>query len=373
MRRRVVAAAAAAGLLLTGCAESSDNTDQPPVANGESTPSPSASATDASGPAADPAAVGANELGLVPVMMYHVVKPNPAGDYDQSPEEFRAELERLYKENYRPVTAVDFVEGKIDIPAGTHPVVLTFDDSTTSQAQIGPDGQPTPDSALGIMEAFEKQYPEWKSTATFYVNNYSFGNDEKVIPWLVQNGYEVGSHTASHANLKQSSDAKVQEEIATNVAYIESLAPGYTVKTMARPFGIAPLNKKLAWEGSHEGKSYSFIGVMLVGSNPSKSVFATGFDPLGETNLGGIARIRSGRGDQQLDSGYWLTQLAKGSVYTSDGDPNKISFPKKDEAKLNPKYASQANPYDEAGTSPDSTGTTPSPAATTAVTPASTP
>lgn len=354
MRRRTVAAAAAVtGLLLTGCGSSEEKA--PPVAvdsTSSAVPTPSATTSTAPAGSVDPASVGANELGLVPVMMYHVVKPSPAGEYDQSPEEFRAELERLYKENYRPVTAIDFVNGEIDIPAGTHPVVLTFDDSTTSQAQIGPDGQPTPDTALGIMEAFGKQYPDWKSTATFYVNNGSFA-DAKVIPWLVEHGYEVGAHTATHANLKNLSDSGVQKEIATNVAEIEAAAPGYTVKTLARPFGIAPVNKQLVAQGTYEGKSYNMLGVMLVGSNPSPSVFASKFDPIA------IPRIRSGKGDQQLDSGYWLTQMARNpkGIYTSDGDPNKISFPKSDEAKLNSKYASKANAYEAAGTTATSSPT----------------
>jgi hypothetical protein len=373
MRRRTVAAAAAVtGLLLSGCG-GSDDEKAPPVAvdsTSSAVPTPSETATSAPSGAVDPASVGANELGQVPVMMYHVVKPNPAGEYDQSPEEFRAELERLYKENYRPVTAVDFVNGNIDIPAGMHPVVLTFDDSTTSQAQIGPDGQPTPDSALGIMEAFNKQYPDWKGTATFYVNNGSFA-DAKVLPWLVEHGYEVGSHTATHANLKNLSDSGVQKEIATNVAEIEAaIGNGYKVQTFARPFGIAPVNRSLVSTGSYEGKSYNFIGVMLVGSNPSPSSFSAKFDPIA------IPRIRSGKGEQQLDSGYWLTQLARNpkNLYTSDGDPNKISFPKSEQDKLNSKFADKANPYEPAGTatSSPSAGTgdmSSTPAATSTETP----
>jgi hypothetical protein len=38
----------------------------------------------------DPAAVGANELGVVPVLMYHRLVPNPASVYDRTPEDFRA-------------------------------------------------------------------------------------------------------------------------------------------------------------------------------------------------------------------------------------------------------------------------------------------
>lgn len=370
MRRHTVAVAAAVtGLLLSACGgKSSDNADQTPVVVPTSAATPSPSATAPVGSSVDAASVNANELGKVPVMMYHVVREDPKGEYDQSPAEFKAELERLYKENYRPITAVNFVEGKIDIPAGMHPVVLTLDDSTTSQAAIGPDGAPVATTALGIMEAFESDHPGWNSTATFYVNNGSFA-DEKVIPWLVANGYEVGSHTITHANLKTLSDAGVQKEIGGNVAYIEKLAPGYKVKTFARPLGIAPVNGALAHDGTHEGTTYSFEAVMLVGSDPSKSVFDKDFDGYY------VHRIRSGLGEQQLDSGYWLTQLGKNpsSIYTSDGDPNKISFPSTEATKLAPKYSAQANAYGASiGTGTASATPTATTGTTTTATPSAT-
>lgn len=366
MRRpRAVLAVAVTGLLLSGCATQSDD----PIANGASTSGASAAPAASSAPAAttepttaaavDPASVAANELGKVPVMMYHVVKVDPKGEYDQTPDDFRSELERLYKDDYRPVTASDFVSGKIDIPAGMHPVVLTLDDSTTSQAQIGADGQPVADTALGIMEAFGKEHPDVKMTATFYVNNGSF-SDAKVIPWLVEHGYEVGSHTATHANLKTLSDSGVQKEIATNVAHIEAAAPGYKVTTFARPLGIAPLNKDLLHGGTFEAETYKFTGVMLVGSHPAPSAYSADFDPYA------VPRIRSGLKTKPvpMDSDYWLASLEKNvkGVYTSDGNPDKISYPADSTIKIGSAWKDKANPYGAASvtatTAPSTTGST---------------
>ena len=83
-------------------------------------------------PPPDPKAVGANELGEVPVLMYHRITPTPTSVYDRTPQDFRAELERLAAEDYVPVTATDYATGHIDIPAGKHPVVITFDDGYES-------------------------------------------------------------------------------------------------------------------------------------------------------------------------------------------------------------------------------------------------
>ncbi len=107
----------------------------------------------------DPASVEANELGSVPVMMYHVVKPDAKGEYDQTGPEFKAELERMHKAGFVPITTRDLVTGNIDIPAGKHPVVLTFDDSSPGQIQIGADGKPTPDSAVGILRGLFRGEP----------------------------------------------------------------------------------------------------------------------------------------------------------------------------------------------------------------------
>ncbi|MFE9581601.1 hypothetical protein ACFYO1_34870 [Nocardia sp. NPDC006044] len=154
---------------------------------------PMESSPPSSSPAPDPAAVAANELGVVPVLMYHQLAAVPDSEYDQTPAKFRAELERLYRENYRPVTAAAYVSGAMNLPAGTHPVVLTFDDSTRSQLAFAADGQVAPDTVIGILEQFRTEHPDFAPTATFYVNNQPFGDDPRALSWLAAHGYEIGA------------------------------------------------------------------------------------------------------------------------------------------------------------------------------------
>ncbi|KOU43649.1 hypothetical protein ADK55_23475, partial [Streptomyces sp. WM4235] len=100
--------------------------------------------------------------------MYHQLIGRPAGVYDRTPAAFRAEMERLAREDYVPVTARDFQTGRIDIPAGTHPVVLTFDDSTNSQVRLGPGGVPSPNTAVAIVAGTAAKLPSLKPVATFF-------------------------------------------------------------------------------------------------------------------------------------------------------------------------------------------------------------
>src|SRR5262249_46884112 len=148
--------------------------------------------------------VHANELGEVPVIMYHRIMAKPQSSLDRTPADVHAELVRLAQEGYVPITAADFVTGHIDLPAGAHPVVLTFDDGSSSQVAFDAAGNPTPDSAVGLIEAVHQQFPAFRPVATFFVNDNPFNLGPKApdaVRWLAQHGYEVANHTTHHLDL----------------------------------------------------------------------------------------------------------------------------------------------------------------------------
>ena len=64
---------------------------------------------------------------------------------------------------------------RIDVPAGRHPVVLTFDDSTPGHFGLDPQGNPKPDTAVGVIEQVARENPGFRPTATFYLNKDLFG------------------------------------------------------------------------------------------------------------------------------------------------------------------------------------------------------
>ncbi|WP_067569888.1 polysaccharide deacetylase family protein [Nocardia acidivorans] len=291
-------------------------------------------------PPPDPAAVGANELGVVPILMYHQLSRTPAGDYDQTPEKFRAELDRLLRENYRPITVSRYISGAIELPAGTHPVVLTFDDSTTSQLSFTAEGAPAADTAIAILEEFRGAHPEFGATATFFVNNEPFADDPRALPWLAAHGYEIGAHTATHANLGRLDSTGVQREFVQNLRAIAAATPNQPVRTMALPLGISPADHALVSAGSWDGTPYTFDAVLLVGAEPAPS-------PFGALDPTAIPRIRSGRAPVPFDSGYWLDQLAEHPErrYTCDGDPARISFPRALSTEITARWSPRSAPY----------------------------
>jgi peptidoglycan/xylan/chitin deacetylase (PgdA/CDA1 family) len=325
----------------------------PPKANQAAgpAPAPKPKATPAASPQAAPPAdpanaakVKANELGVVPVLMYHQIRADGGGDYDMTPAQFRAELARLHKEGYRPVRAIDFVRGTMDVPAGKTPVVMTFDDSTKEQFALGPNGKPKPDTAIGIMLDFARKHPDFKPAGTFFVNDHPFAGvaeGPKMLRWLHENGFELGNHTDDHVPFAGRTPAQVQASLTRGAELIRGAVPGAEVRTMALPLGVMPTPPRLARQGKWNGKSYRHEGVFLVGAEPASSPFAASFRP------GAIPRIRSGTPGGEYGSTFWLDQLKRNPErrYVSDGDPKTISFPRGTGGDLAPRFRPRARPY----------------------------
>ncbi|MEU7859496.1 polysaccharide deacetylase family protein [Nonomuraea sp. NPDC049141] len=277
------------------------------------------------------AKVKANELGQIPVLMFHRVIKNPGTTDDRTPEQFRGDLERLVKDGYVPITAAEFVTGKIDIPAGKHAVVLTFDDSSPSQLTLDEMGNLAPDTAIGILRDVAAKNPGFRPVATMYVTRDMFGKTEhdeqaQMLLWLKDNGFDIGNHTRDHINLHSRSEKEVEEQIATIQTMITSLGAAKPV-TLALPYGNQPHNKKWAMHGKLGDVAYDHSGVFLAGYTPAPAPFSKSFDPLG------IPRIRAmdKKGDcTQFCSVAWLDWLKSNPDmrYTSDGDPATVAFPK---------------------------------------------
>jgi peptidoglycan/xylan/chitin deacetylase (PgdA/CDA1 family) len=339
--------ALAAAVLLAGCATS------PPAAGARhpvSRPAQSSPAPVAPTPSApvtpSAADVGANELGRVPVIMYHQLKAHPKGVYDITPARFRAELERLAREGYVPITAADYAAGRIDIPAGKHPVVLTFDDSTRSQLTLTAAGEPQPGTAVAILLEVAARHPGFAPTATFFVNKLPFAEPggRRYLGWLHEHGFEVGNHTLDHLPMRGLSAEQVRRQIAADAAMITKAVPGIEVSTLALPLGSRPRNHRLMMSGQWHGTWYRNAAAFLVGSGSASSPFARSYDPTGVPRM----RSQGRRGPEaHYASSQTLDRLAASPTdrYTSDGDPAVVSFPQALARDFAPISSAVARPY----------------------------
>ncbi|TMR20021.1 polysaccharide deacetylase [Nonomuraea turkmeniaca] len=330
----------AAAVLLAGC------DSQPDTAKMADTKANTAGKVkvDKAAKAKAAAKVKANELGQIPVLMFHRIVEKPATTDDRSPQQFRADLERLVKEDYVPITAAEMVAGKIDIPAGKHPVVLTFDDSSPSQLTLNEMGTPQKDTAVAIMQDVAAKHPGFRPVATFYVTRDMFGKtgreeQAQMLMWLKDNGFEIGNHTRDHFDLRTRSHKEVEEQIGTIGQQITSLS---YVKptTIALPYGNQPRKKDWAMRGKH----YNHQGAFLAGYTPAPAPFSKAFD------AAGIPRIKAmeKKGDcSQFCSHAWLDWLKNNPDmrYTSDGDVSTVAYPKFKAPYLRKTFAKWSLPY----------------------------
>jgi peptidoglycan/xylan/chitin deacetylase (PgdA/CDA1 family) len=281
-----------------------------------------------------------NEAGMVPIILYQNIATAPGGKSNpayRTPAQFRKDLERLYKENYRPISMSEFVNNKIGIPYGMKPVILTFDDSFPSQFRFRDDGGIDPDCAVGILQAFSQAHPDFPVKAIFYVlPDRAFGvPDEagKKLQALLDMGCEIGNHTVSRRSLRGASDEKVQYELGAAVAKIKALAPKARVDTLALPLGASAHNKALEKDGVYQGTHYHNRIALLIGYMPAHVPYAKSFNPLR------VPRILAVEGTSGIT--FWLDSLQSShTAFISDGDATVTTVPKNladkiDKSKLN--------------------------------------
>lgn len=228
-----------------------------------------------------------DETGAVMVVMYHrFLADEPDSDLNRRPDTFRKDLETFYKKGYYPVNAIDFVTNKMDVPAGKTPIVLTFDDALPSQFNVimkNGEAKIDPDCAVGIMETFHKNHPDWPMKGTFFVlphegrNGFTFGQADSVadkLNYLLTKGYEIGNHTSTHSSMRGMDATKVQWELGTAAHDIQAINKNVTMEVMAIPYGVPPHNKEARAKllsGESGGTSYANKAVFLAAWRPDLS------------------------------------------------------------------------------------------------------
>ena len=246
--------------------------------------------------------------GVVFIAEDHRVLPKE-GLYTRSTKNFRKDLDTLYRLGFRPVTLTEFVEGKMTLPPGASPVVLTFDDSSLSQFKILPDGKVDPECAVGILEQFSKEYPDFPVKATFFIlPKVPFGQEiwvDKKFSMLKAWGCELGSHTLTHSSLRKLSDEKVKQELGGSIDWIRSL--GFEPKTMAVPYGVMPKNVSLLKSFTWNGKQYGFIANVRSMGRPARS-----FESEKPDNPYRLARVIGS--DEPMALTHWLKMVEQGAI-----------------------------------------------------------
>lgn len=286
-----------------------------------------------------------DESGLIPVMMYHGIVNLKDSDtaytggnvdkdgYTRTAESFRKDLDYYYNEGYRMIRLEDYIDGKIDTEMGKSPIVLTFDDGLENNIKVtGLDSNGNiiidPNSAVGILEEYKKKYPDYNVTATFFINGGLFRQteyNEKILNWLIDNGYDIGNHTYTHVDFTTVDENKATEEVGKMYQKLDGIIKDKYVNIVALPFG-SPYdddhsNFKYIIEGTYNDYKYNTKSTLRVGWEANYSPFSKSFNPQF------IKRIRAyDNNGENFDIKMNFNRL-KETRYISDGDINTIVIP----------------------------------------------
>jgi len=304
-----------------------------------------------------------DELGEVPIMMYHGIhnKKNSDTDYtggnvdkdgyQRTAEAFRNDLEFYYNNGYRMIRLNDYVDGNIDVELGKSPIILTFDDGLENNLKVtGLDDKGNiiidPNSAVGILESFKKKYPDYHVTATFFVNGSLFQQkeyNEKILKWLVYNGYDVGNHTNTHVDFTKADATRSQEEMGKVYELLDKIIPGKYVNIVALPFGspysLEHENMKYILNTNYNNKNYVTKSALRVGWKGESSPFSKDFNPTF------LKRIRAYDNEGKEFDIEMNFKLLENTRYISDGNKDNVVIPKDKENLIGNNYEKEIIKY----------------------------
>ncbi len=297
---------------------------------------------------------GVNELGKVPIMMYHGIIDTEENKYtggnvdkdgyNRTAKAFREDLEFYYNNGYRMIRLKDYIDGIIDVPLGYSPIILTFDDGNQNNFNVlgkNSDGslQIDPNCAIGVLEEFKKKHPDMQVTATFFVMYNIFNQktyNQEILDWLVEHGYDVGNHTTTHPDFTTISTSKTQEVVGKMYQKLDDMLKDKYVKIVALPFG-SPYKKThenyaYILKGEYQGTAYETEAALRVGWEPELSPFDQDFD---KTFLK-RCRAYDNKG-KEFDIEMVFKNLEK-NRYISDGDKETIVIKGENAKKINSNY-----------------------------------
>lgn len=300
-----------------------------------------------------------DELGEVPIMMYHGIQYKKNSDtqyvggnidkdgYQRTSESFINDLEFYYQSGYRMIRLTDYVDGIVDVELGKSPIILTFDDGLSNNINVtGIDEKGNiiidPNCAIGILESFKEKYPDFNVTATFFINAGLFQQkeyNEQILKWLVDNGYDIGNHTYSHVNFTEIDTVKTQEEVGLMYNILNNIISDKYVNIVALPFGspysLEHENMEYIFNSNYNGKNYETKAALRVGWKAESSPYHIEFNPKF------LKRIRAYDNNGEEFDIQMNFKLLEKNRYISDGNIRKVVIPEEKEKLVNEIYSKE--------------------------------
>jgi peptidoglycan/xylan/chitin deacetylase (PgdA/CDA1 family) len=162
----------------------------------------------------------------IPVLLYHVVKPDPdpANNYQYPLDEFAKQMEYLHANGYTTLSAdeyLDVLDGKAEAPA--KPVLLTFDDNTADFTEY----------VMPVLEKYGMKAIQF--TVSGWIDGDLHMSAREMVD-IASRGIDVLNHTVTHPVLSEFDRDRQRQEIAEGGKALEALV-GRRQDIFAYPYG----------------------------------------------------------------------------------------------------------------------------------------
>lgn len=163
----------------------------------------------------------------IPILMYHKVDNIAYSKYWVSDGLFARQMAALKAYGFQTISLTDFLDyrtGKATLPE--HPIIITFDDGyqdfythavpiLKSQGMLATIFLPT--GKIGANEK-DRQNNAWDTKEAVYPTHHLIWDEVKAF---VKDGFQVGSHSVTHADLASIPDSQIRQELARSRSDIQ--------------------------------------------------------------------------------------------------------------------------------------------------------
>jgi peptidoglycan/xylan/chitin deacetylase (PgdA/CDA1 family) len=149
----------------------------------------------------------------IPILMYHVIAKRPSGapypDLYVPKRTFATQMRNLAARGFHAVTLQEAYDYWHGAPIPSKPIVVSFDD--------------------GFRNHYTAAYPSmaqfgWSGTlnlAISHLHEGSYGLNKREVAAMIRGGWEVDSHTMTHANLPGLGPSALRREVAGSRSYLQ--------------------------------------------------------------------------------------------------------------------------------------------------------
>ncbi len=204
-------------------------------------------------PEEDSSPVGGVLPGLKVLVYHKVALGTPDKDYlwAVSQSRLRQHLRFLMRSGYSTVTlrnVSDFLDGRAELPP--KPVLITFDDGfgETGEIILSTFNEFGSKATVFVLGAFEP--PEWERVREFKREEMM---DREQIRKLHSAGFEIGSHSMTHSDLRSLPNDEVRKEMSDSKRALENLLQDEII-SFAYPYGA--VNETIERLASETGYRY---------------------------------------------------------------------------------------------------------------------